>query len=44
MPSEQLLEKMHEIAEQLIPFNKVLGIQVDTLDFEHFAILSLIHN
>jgi uncharacterized protein (TIGR00369 family) len=38
MPSEQLLEKMHEIAEQLIPFNKVLGIQVDTLDFEHFAI------
>ena len=38
MPSEQLLEMMREVVEQRIPFNKVLGIRVDSLDFEHFSI------
>jgi len=38
MPNAELLEMMHEVAEERIPFNKVLGIKVNTLDFEHFSI------
>ena len=32
MPTERLLELLHEIAEELIPFNKVLGLKVESLD------------
>ncbi len=32
MPTQRLLQLLHEITEELIPFNKVLGLKVESLD------------
>ena len=34
MPTEKLLQLLHEIAEERIPFNKLIGMKVEKLDLD----------
>ena len=36
--TEKLLQMLKEIAEERIPFNKVLGLTVHSLDEEHMQV------
>ena len=36
--TEELLKLLKEIAEERIPFNKVLGLTVQTMDEEHMQV------
>ena len=38
MPTEKLLQLLKEIAEQRIPFNKLIGMKVEKLDLDSIGI------
>jgi len=38
MPTEKLLQLLKEITEEKIPFNKLIGMKIETLDFDKIGI------
>jgi len=38
MPTEKLLQLLKEITEEKIPFNKLIGMKIDTLDLDKIGI------
>ena len=38
MPTEKLLQLLKEITEEKIPFNKLIGMKIETLDLEKIGI------
>ncbi len=38
MPNQKLLQLLKEIAEERIPFNKLIGMRIDNLDLERIGI------
>ena len=38
MPTEKLLQLLKEITEEKIPFNKLIGMKIDTLDLDNIGI------
>ena len=38
MPTEKLLQLLQEIAEERIPFNKLIGMKVEKLDLDSIGI------
>ena len=38
MPKQKLLQLLQEITEERIPFNKLIGMKIETLDLDNFGI------
>jgi len=38
MPTKKLLQLLKEITEEKIPFNKLIGMKIDTLDLDKIGI------
>jgi len=38
MPTEKLLQLLKEITEEKIPFNKLIGMKIETLDLDKIGI------
>ena len=38
MPKQKLLQLLQEITEDRIPFNKLIGMKIETLDLDNFGI------